>query len=78
MISNIAVYDIFQLNNAELSPTGQQILSTYQSEWNRNDENRQMWNYGDCWPIYLFNDAGELVEWFSGRFMRGKDIIELS
>jgi hypothetical protein len=69
---------IFQLGAKDLSQIGKQILSSYQLGWNRNDENKVVWNYGDCWPIYLFNDARELMKWFSGRYMKGAGIIKLS
>ncbi|KKN53039.1 hypothetical protein LCGC14_0606280 [marine sediment metagenome] len=39
---------IFQLNNPQLSETGHQILNMYQSEWNKNEEDKIVWNYGDC------------------------------
>jgi len=60
---------IFQLGIAGLSITGQQILSEYQSQWNQNDEGRIVWNYGDCWPIYLLNDARDLIRWFNSHFL---------
>lgn len=66
---------IFQLGVSELSDTGKQILATYQSSWNLNDENRILWNYGDCWPIYLFNDAKTLIAWFNTHFLSGKGTI---
>lgn len=64
---------IYELDggSSQLSAAGQQILATYQSGWNINDEERIMWNYGDCWPIYLFTDARELIGWFSNRFLDG-------
>ncbi len=52
---------LFQLSALELSPTGQQILSEHQAGWNRDRGNRIVWNYEDCWPINLFNDAPELI-----------------
>jgi len=66
---------IFQLGNVELSLTGQQILSAYRLEWNQNDEGRVVWNYGDCWPIYLFNDARALIKLFNIRFLVGRGTI---
>jgi hypothetical protein len=70
---------IYELDGgiSQLSVTGQQILTTYQSRWNMNDEGRIVWDYGNCWPIYLFNDARELIEWFSNRFLGGDNIKEL-
>ncbi|KKL59438.1 hypothetical protein LCGC14_2215360, partial [marine sediment metagenome] len=68
----------FQLGDVELSMTGQQILASDQTGWNRNDEGKIVWNFGDCWPIYLFNDAGELVPWFNSHFLsRGRTISML-
>ena len=63
---------IFELGGGtpELSIIGQQILTNNQAGWNR-DGNRIIWNYGDCWPIYLFADARELIGWFSDRFLHG-------
>jgi len=71
---------IYELDggSSQLSAKGQQILATYQSGWNINDEERIVWNYGDCWPIYLFTDARELIKWFSNRFLGGGKIKELS
>ncbi len=69
---------IFQLDDVELSPIGQQILSTYQAGWNVNNEGNIVWNYGDCWPINLFSDARRLMDWFSTHFLRGARIKELS
>ncbi|KKL15565.1 hypothetical protein LCGC14_2504320, partial [marine sediment metagenome] len=66
---------IFQLSNPELSITGQQILAAYQSGWNKNDENKVVWNVGDCWPIYLFSDAKELIGWFNTHFLHGRRTI---
>lgn len=70
---------IYELDggSSQLSATGQQILATYQSGWNLNDEGRIVWNYGDCWPIYLFTDARELIGWFSDRFLYGGIIRKL-
>ncbi|GAI42586.1 unnamed protein product, partial [marine sediment metagenome] len=58
-----------------LSATGQQILTTYQTGWNTNDDARIVWDYGDCWPIYLFNDARKLIKWFSNHFLNGEELI---
>lgn len=71
---------IYELDGgrSQLSATGQQIIATYQSGWNINEEGKIVWNYGDCWPIYLFSDARELINWFSNRFLRGGKIKELS
>lgn len=66
---------IFQLGVNELSDTGKQILATYQSSWNVNAENRIVWNYGDCWPIHLFNDAKTLIAWFNTHFLSGRGTI---
>lgn len=66
---------IFQLGISELSDTGKQILATYQSSWNINVEGRIVWNYGDCWPIHLFNDARALITWFNSYFLNGKSTI---
>lgn len=66
---------IFQLGVNELSDTGKQILATYQSSWNINDEGRIVWSYGDCWPIHLFNDARALITWFRIHFLSGKGAI---
>lgn len=70
---------IYELDggSSQLSATGQQILEAYQSGWNINNEGRIVWNYGDCWPIYLFNDAMELIEWYSNRFLNGGNIKNL-
>ncbi|MBA7520929.1 hypothetical protein ES705_13029 [subsurface metagenome] len=70
---------IYELDggSSQLSATGQQILALYQSGWNINDEGRIVWNYGDCWPIYLFTDARELIGWFSDRFLYGGIIRKL-
>lgn len=66
---------IYQLGVNELSDTGKEILSTYQSSWNINTENRIVWNYGDCWPIHLFNDARALIAWFNVYFLKNKGTI---
>ena len=66
---------IFQLGINELSDTGKQILATYQSSWNVNVENKIVWKYGDCWPIYLFSDARGLISWFEAHFLNGKGTI---
>ena len=66
---------IFQLGINELSDTGKQILARYQSSWNVNVENKIVWKYGDCWPIYLFSDARGLISWFEAHFLNGKGTI---
>ncbi len=66
---------IFQLGAPELSATGRQILAIYQSSWNINDERRTVWNYGDFWPIHLFNDAKALIMWFNTHLLNGRGTI---
>jgi len=71
----LGAHYIFQLGVNELSDIGKQILATYQSSWNINAENRIVWNYGDFWPIHLFNDAKALITWFNTHFLNNKGII---
>ena len=66
---------IFQLGDVELSMTGQQILASDQTGWNRNDEGKIVWNFGDCWPIYLFSDARELIGKFNSHLLGGRGTI---
>ena len=50
-----------------LSATGEQILSEWKSKWNKKD-GKTVWNYEDCWPIYLFNDVHLLRDRLENHF----------
>ncbi|MBN1216575.1 MAG: hypothetical protein JXA99_14195 [Candidatus Lokiarchaeota archaeon] len=64
--------------NAKLSDKGRQILGEWKKGWNKIG-GKDIWNYGDCWPIWMFDDAINLKSWFNNFFnMPQKDgIIEL-
>lgn len=66
---------VFQLGNPRLSTIGQQIIDAYQSGWNIDNEDNIVWDYGDCWPIYLFNDARGLIGSFNKHFLRERGTI---
>ena len=53
--------------NIQLSEIGKQILNEWKLKWNSKN-GKQVWNYGDCWPIYLFSDARSLIDWFIDHF----------
>lgn len=61
--------------NIKLNNIGNQIYSEWNSKWNIRD-NKVIWNYGDCWPIYLFDDARSLIRWFSEHFLQGRTDIQ--
>lgn len=44
----------------KLNPEGLQILNNWAAMWNQ-EGGRIVWNYEDCWPIYLLDDALDLV-----------------
>lgn len=50
-----------------LSTIGENILQEWQLKWNKKD-GRILWDYGDCWPIYLFRDHNFLKTWFNSYF----------
>ncbi len=60
---------------ARLSVIGNQIFHEWNSKWNIED-NKVVWNYGDCWPIYLFDDARTLINWFSHHFLNDRNSIK--
>ena len=54
---------------SRLSSTGQQIYNTWGAKWNEDTKTgRTIWNYEDCWPIYLLDDARGLIDYFEDRY----------
>ncbi|KKM82726.1 hypothetical protein LCGC14_1316630 [marine sediment metagenome] len=46
--------------STSLSQAGELIYNTMQAQW--NEENGEtVWNFEDCWPIYLLDDARDLI-----------------
>ena len=54
-----------------LSQDGELIYNNMQAQWNE-EEGNTVWNFGDCWPIYLLDDARDLIDVFKRSF--GLDI----
>ncbi len=54
-------------SNFHLSDTGNQILDEWNLDWNTKN-GVIVWNFGDCWPIYLFGDARDLISKFIDHF----------
>jgi hypothetical protein len=58
-----------------LSAKGLSILEKWSNKWNREEnknDGRIIWDFGDCWPVYLFEDALRLIETFNNHFYRGR------
>ena len=53
--------------NSKLSQIGQQIYNTWRLQWNQED-GRKVWNFEDCWPISLLEDARELITLFENNY----------
>ncbi len=58
-----------------LSPIGVNIYNTWRDSWNLKD-GRTVWNYEDCWPIHLFDDARALIDWFIDKYNLGQNGID--
>ena len=54
------------------------ILTTLamQAQWNGDNE-ETVWNFEDCWPIYLLDDARDLINILKLGFGLRLDIKEL-
>lgn len=52
---------------AKLSQTGEQVYNTWQAQWNQED-GKTVWNFEDCWPIFLLEDARELIKFFENTY----------
>ena len=50
-----------------LSPDGESIYNTMQAQWNE-ESGETVWNFEDCWPIYLLDDAIDLINIFKPGF----------
>ncbi|MFO7797005.1 MAG: hypothetical protein ACQERB_00100 [Promethearchaeati archaeon] len=50
------------IGSRQLSPTGLSIMSIWGDKWNRDAGGRIVWNYGDCWPIYMFDDCLGIID----------------
>ncbi|MHA2183059.1 MAG: hypothetical protein ACXAAH_16700, partial [Promethearchaeota archaeon] len=62
--------------STSLSSDGEIIYDTEQAQW--NEENGEVvWNLEDCWPIYLLDDARDLINIFKLGFGLRLKIREL-
>ncbi|MBY8990142.1 MAG: hypothetical protein KGD58_05265 [Candidatus Lokiarchaeota archaeon] len=52
---------------SRLDNDGQQIYNAMQDAWNQEGGN-PVWALEDCWPIYLLDDARELIRFFENKF----------
>lgn len=52
---------------AKLDAKGTLMYNEWQGKWNLDDR-KTMWNPEDCWPIYLLDDAKELITFFENKF----------
>jgi len=53
------------------SEIGNQIYNEWNSKWNL-EGNELVWDYSDCWPLYLLNDARSMITWFKNNFIEGQ------
>jgi hypothetical protein len=53
--------------NIRLSAKGEEILNEWKAVWNMKN-GKIVWDFRDCWPIYLFSDARVLIDWFISHF----------
>ncbi|KKL78836.1 hypothetical protein LCGC14_2020850 [marine sediment metagenome] len=62
--------------STSLSQAGELIYNTMQAQW--NEENGEtVWNFEDCWPIYILDDARDLINVFKLGFGLKLDVKEL-
>ena len=54
--------------NAHLNQKGRDIYNLWNAGWNRDKDNREVWRYGDCWPVYLLDDVRALINYFEARY----------
>ncbi len=54
--------------NAHLNRKGINIYSLWKDNWNSDEHDQEVWRYQDCWPIYLLDDARELINYFEARY----------
>lgn len=68
--NNDYITGLYSKDNAKarLNPDGQQVYNEWQDQWNQDDEGRTVWNFEDCWPIYLLDDAKELITYFESVY----------
>jgi hypothetical protein len=70
----VSLYDGGIPSYYRLGTRGEEIYDTMHSQWNLK-EGRPVFNLEDCWPIYLLNDAKDLISVFKLGF--GVDIMKL-
>jgi hypothetical protein len=47
--------------NAHLNQKGRNIYNLWNAEWNSDEHDQEVWRYQDCWPIYMLDDARDLI-----------------
>lgn len=52
---------------SRLSQDGLDIYTAWQVQWNQDDR-RTVWNFEDCWPIFLLEDGKELITFFENTY----------
>ncbi|MFW9952721.1 MAG: hypothetical protein ACFFKA_21585 [Candidatus Thorarchaeota archaeon] len=57
-----------EISSIRLSNIGEQIYTAWYAQWNRINRD-EVWHFEDCWPIYLLDDARELIDFFREAFL---------
>ena len=63
--------------STSLSTDGELIYNTMQAQWNE-DNGETVWNFEDCWPIYLLDEARYLIYIFNPGFGFDINVQKLS
>jgi hypothetical protein len=53
--------------STRLNQKGQQIFTSWRDQWNQENE-QNVWNFEDCWPIFMLPDARTLIRYFETRY----------
>lgn len=56
-----------ELITTKLNQRGKQIYNDWNIQWNR-EGGRIIWDFEDCWPIFLLDDARDLITYFETRY----------